>query len=112
MLIEYFHDRNNYKEHTYAVEIPPRDLLLEQITLLQPHLNILFGKTTVNPKDNYNKKLGRELAKRRMNINNFILLSINFENDKWFFMYTNDKEYVTFSFTNTSNKVRLEVVAL
>lgn len=75
MDIQYFHQKETSKEllglvadrrFTAAVEIPSIKTLLDTVTSVGKTLTLSVGITYVHPKDQYQKSVGRELAKARL----------------------------------------------
>src|ERR1035437_3652256 len=81
--IQYFHgtkQKYNNKQYTVAVTVPNRDLIKLMIfNLLGTNItevSIPVGITKVNKKDQYNKKIGRELSFSRLEEKQFKLVEV------------------------------------
>lgn len=89
--LQYFHNKgDNYftsRKHTFAFIPPDPQKLFEDVELMLSNefgvkITFPFGATVVSPEDNYNKKIGRVLAKERMTDTDFVIHSFDFTAEK------------------------------
>lgn len=92
MDLQYFHANNIwfiFRKYTVAVDVPSKEKLLDMLQIgSNKIISLKTGYSLVNPKDNYNKKLGRDICNKRSKINDFQLTSVEFkENDNLDFIF-------------------------
>ena len=99
------------QEFTVAVEVPNRDLfkldIYNQLGTNIKSIKFKVGYTKVSPKDQYNKKTGREVSESRLEEKSFTLQEIIAIQDAFNVYYASDDVFLIFSMNNDSEKVRL-----
>lgn len=113
--VQYFHGTKeklfNDKQYTVAVEVPLRSTLkLDIYNLLGTNITeipLSVGFSIVNPKDQYNKKTGRELSLERMEEKRFKLVEIVATEQGIVIEFHNEEVDIFFLLLPDNDKVRL-----
>ena len=98
---------------TYAVNVPSKLEVVEQIDNEQRKATIEVGFSTCSRVDHYNKKIGRELATSRMQKMEFEVSSISFRDNESYFTLDNldknnyDIRQINFKLNKNSNRIHL-----
>lgn len=97
-VIQYHHGGLFHERYwTVMVHVPPKDELL---SLLKDHcdLNLIVGSVRRNPKDQFVKKIGRNLAMKNSKMQCFELHKVLKRDDKFVFqLFNKDKKDLTHS---------------
>jgi len=110
----YGKSRNDYYTGTEAIELPTveelRKIIDIWITAPQPEnrdqtISLKFGAANRNPKDQFVKKTGKELALKRMEEREPLILPLNFISLDSHYMFSAVFSFSGFRFGLTSNKV-------
>ena len=90
MDLQYFHSNtwDKWNRFTSAVEIPSKEALLNMLQFgTDKVINLNAGYSLVNPKDNYVKKVGREISSKRLEIGTYSLFQVVFRDSGSFDFY-------------------------
>ena len=87
-MIQYLHRRGYFGNRIFATGgatevlwVPAREEIVELLTKVAPTIKMCHGITTCHPKENYNKRIGREMAQKYAEVKEFKLSFINYTKD-------------------------------
>lgn len=91
MNLQFFHSRNTVKYNgcTVACLLPSKESLMSLLNSPERKIMISIGASRCSLKDNFSKKIGRELASQRLNLHEFKLTNAHFNDDKIFLILEN-----------------------
>jgi len=92
--------RSSYQEGTVAVEIPSKENLTAMLMNHVSRVRLKVGMAVLHPKENFVKKVGRELATSRMKDTFLLLESVAFAGENSEFLHW---EFVTEELIKMSN---------
>lgn len=64
---QYFHQSSGEKRFTVCIVPPTPEKLINLLSAHSTTIPIEIGVATCSPEDNYNKKIGRDISKSRLN---------------------------------------------
>lgn len=84
--VKFFHKTRHdefYKDHRYtaAIEMPSKNDLLDLMGFGPKHLFLNVGKASVHPKDQYVRKIGREIAVKNIKRIKYSLSDIRYPSE-------------------------------
>jgi len=100
--IQFYHDMGAYpKKRTYALEVPSREILkvlaLDLLNGNRPQIEFKVGYSIVNPEDNYNKSIGRNISCEKLKMEKFCLEEfICNKPNRWVLEFKSEKLQVAF----------------
>lgn len=77
----------NEERYTMAVDVPPASDILDLMAFGNKKIVINVGSTIVNNKDNYNRKIGRDLSRSRLKPQIYELRIVEYKDEKKLDLY-------------------------
>lgn len=114
MNIQYYHatkEKLYAKQYTAAIIVPEKDELLDLLamSLDEPELKLVLkvGLTKVSPKDQYNRKTGREQAFQKIKKQIVKVKSIDYNQNRITICLTNSEVMLSLQISTAGKKVHL-----
>lgn len=116
--IQYFHGDLGYEGFTLCIEAPKYAQLImhghSAVTFYELSKNkplvIKTGVAKLHPKENYSKKIGREVSFSRLQEKSYILKLIQFDGDCAFYNFVSDCETISIRLKVKKNKEKVHLL--
>lgn len=116
--INYIHNNDYFyrklkKRNTIALELPTAEELIKCAKYFVEtgavHFPLMYGLTKVNPKDQFNRKIGREEAKKKVSLKMVEVLSLWVDDKSLTFrVKLEEDEDIYFKLYHDSGRVRID----
>jgi hypothetical protein len=116
--IQYYHGDYDYENFTICIQAPTYSELMmhghSSVTFYElshkKPLVIKTGISKVHPKENYSKKIGREVSFYRLEEKSYILESVHFKNDCAYYDFVSDCKTLTLRLKIKKNKEKVHLL--